>query len=193
MNFRRHTVIVADDNRPVLTALSLLLRPFFENVVTLTSPVHLLATVKAENPDVVLLDMNFRSAVNNGNEGLFWLRRIKEDCPRVPVVLFTAYADIALAVEGIKSGAADFVVKPWDNTALIDTLLRASEPKAQTSNPVPTPPPSNAESTADSLADSERIQIQQAITAERGNLSRAATRLGISRQTLYNKIKRHGL
>lgn len=192
MKFRRHSVVVADDNRSVLTALKLLLRPFFENVVTLTSPVHLLATVKAERPDVVLLDMNFRSAVNNGNEGLYWLRRLREECPEVPVVLFTAYAEIALAVEGIKSGAADFVVKPWENDALVQTLLRASEPKEEPKEE-PKAEERPTDSSTNSLADAERTQIEQAITAERGNLSRAAARLGISRQTLYNKMKRHGL
>lgn len=189
MKFRRNTIVIADDNRSVLTAVSLLLRPFFKNVVTLTSPVHLLATVKAECPDCVLLDMNFRSTVNNGNEGLYWLGRLRESSSEVPVVLFTAYADIRLAVQGIKAGAAEFVVKPWDNNELLDTLLRVSQPRTdaprQPQNPIP---PANS-----SLADMERERIEQAIICERGNMTKAANRLGISRQTLYNKIKRYGL
>ncbi len=189
MKFRRSTIVVADDNRSVLTAVSLLLRPFFERIITLTSPVHMLPTVKAEKPCVVLLDMNFRSAVNNGNEGLYWLRRLREEIPTLPVVLFTAYAEIPLAVEAIKSGAADFVVKPWDNTALVDTLLRASEPTADSPAPKPKPKP-KPEPEAEQL---EKARIEQVITEVRGNLSRAAARLGISRQTLYNKMKRLGL
>lgn len=189
MKFRRKTIVVADDNRSVLTAVSLLLRPFFERVVTLTSPVHLLATVKAECPDCVLLDMNFRSTINNGNEGLYWLGRLRESSPDVPVVLFTAYADIRLAVQGIKAGAAEFVVKPWDNRELLETLLRVSEspagaPKQTSAEPKPE---------SSSLADMERNRIEQTIIDERGNMTRVAARLGISRQTLYNKIKRYGL
>ena len=192
MKFSRNCIVVADDNRSVLTAVSLLLRPFFERVVTLTSPVHLLAVVKAESPDSVLLDMNFKSAVNNGNEGLYWLGRLRESSPAVPVVLFTAYADIRLAVQGIKAGAAEFVVKPWDNRELIDTLLRVSEP---TESGAPAEPAQADPSAgpADSLAAMERGRIERAIVEERGNMTRVAIRLGISRQTLYNKIKRYGL
>ena len=65
--------------------------------------------------------MNFTSGINTGNEGLYWLQEIKKQCPRLPVVLFTAYADIDLAVRGIKEGATDFVVKPWDNQKLVVT------------------------------------------------------------------------
>lgn len=192
MKYRRQSIVVADDNRSVLTAVSLLLRPFFERVVTLTSPVHLLATVKAENPDCVLLDMNFKSAVNNGNEGLYWLGRLREEVPAVPVVLFTAYADIRLAVQGIKAGAAEFIVKPWDNTELVDTLLRVSEPAGPAATEASAVEP-QAEAAADSLAAMERERIERAIVEERGNMTRVAARLGISRQTLYNKIKRYGL
>ena len=74
---------------------------------------------------VVLLDMNFTSGINTGNEGLYWLHEIKKQYPSLPVVLFTAYADIDLAVRGIKEGATDFVVKPWDNRKLVETLLNA--------------------------------------------------------------------
>ncbi len=192
MKYRRKSIVVADDNRSVLTAVSLLLRPFFERVVTLTSPVHLLATVKAENPDCVLLDMNFKSAVNNGNEGFYWLGRLREEVPAVPVVLFTAYADIRLAVQGIKAGAAEFIVKPWDNTELVDTLLRVSEPAGPAATESSAVEP-QAEAAADSLAAMERERIERAIVEERGNMTRVAARLGISRQTLYNKIKRYGL
>ena len=70
--------------------------------------------------------MNFTSGINNGNEGLFWLHEIKRQYPTLPVVLFTAYADIDLAVRGIKEGATDFIVKPWDNQKLVETLLNAA-------------------------------------------------------------------
>lgn len=81
--------------------------------------------LREEVPEVVLLDMNFTSGINNGNEGLFWLHEIKKLRPALPVVLFTAYADIDLAVRGIKEGATDFIVKPWDNQKLVETLQTA--------------------------------------------------------------------
>lgn len=122
------TILIVDDNRGVLTAVQLLLKPHFQKIITLTSPVTLTTVLRQETPSVVLLDMNFASGINTGNEGLFWLQEIKRLHPSLPVVLFTAYADIDLAVRGIKEGAADFIVKPWDNQKLVDTLLSAAQP-----------------------------------------------------------------
>ena len=122
---KQKTIIIVDDNKGVLSALKLLLKNHFENIIALPSPVTLLSAIRQENPDVVLLDMNFTDALNSGNEGLYWLHEIKRMNPSLPVVLFTAYADIDLAVRGIKEGATDFVVKPWDNTKLTETLLNA--------------------------------------------------------------------
>ena len=102
-----------------------MLKNHFEHIVTLPSPITLPAALREENAQVVLLDMNFSSGLNTGNEGLYWLHEIKKIHPSLPVVLFTAYADIDLAVRGIKEGATDFIVKPWDNTRLIETLLSA--------------------------------------------------------------------
>lgn len=120
------TIIIVDDNKGVLTAVQILLKGYFTKVITLPSPVTLLATLREEKPEVVLLDMNFASGVNTGNEGLFWLHEVKKQCPKLPVVLFTAYADIDLAVRGIKEGASDFIVKPWENRKLVETLLAAA-------------------------------------------------------------------
>ena len=116
------SIIVVDDNIGVLSAVKLLLKKSFERIITLTSPITLPAVLREENAQVVLLDMNFSSGLNTGNEGLYWLHEIKKMQPSLPVVLFTAYADIDLAVRGIKEGAADFIVKPWDNTRVVDTL-----------------------------------------------------------------------
>ena len=120
-------ILIVDDNRGVLTALQLLLRPYFDNITTLSSPVTLPCTLHEDTWQVVLLDMNFTSGINTGNEGLYWLREIKKQYPELPVVLFTAYADIDLAVRGIKEGATDFIVKPWDNGKLVETLLSAAQ------------------------------------------------------------------
>ncbi len=124
---KRGTIIVVDDNRNVLAALKLLLERVFEEVVTLPSPVTLLRQIEQCRPDVILLDMNFSAGLNTGNEGLFWLREVKRFRPELPVVLFTAYADIELAVAGMREGAADFVVKPWDNDRLVAALTRVCQ------------------------------------------------------------------
>ena len=118
-------ILIVDDNRGVLTALQMLLKPYFEGITTLASPATLPGVLRDKDWQVVLLDMNFTAGINNGNEGLYTLHEIKRACPTLPVVLFTAYADIDLAVKGIKEGATDFVVKPWDNHKLVETLLNA--------------------------------------------------------------------
>ncbi len=120
-------ILIIDDNRSVLTALELLLQPYFDKVQTLTSPNTLLSQLQQTSWSVVLLDMNFTSGINTGNEGLYWLNQIKHLKPALPVVLITAYADIDLAVQGMKQGATDFIAKPWENRKLVDTLLKAVE------------------------------------------------------------------
>lgn len=119
---KKGKILVVDDNKGIRDALKILLGACFSQVQTLPSPVALMKTVEELMPDVILLDMNFKADINSGNEGLFWLSEIKKRWPEMPVVLFTAYADIALAVEGMKRGADDFIVKPWDNAKLIELL-----------------------------------------------------------------------
>ena len=125
------TIIIVDDNKGVLTAVQILLKSYFSKVVTLSSPVTLTSVIREEMPEVILLDMNFTSGINTGNEGLFWLHEIKKVRPELPVVLFTAYADIELAIRGIKEGATDFIVKPWDNQKLVATLQAAAASTSQ--------------------------------------------------------------
>lgn len=122
---KKGKIIVVDDNQSIRTALKLLLSMEYEQVELLPSPANLLSTIDSFSPDIILLDMNFRQGINDGNEGLFWLGRIKEHTPALPVVLFTAYADIDLAVEALKRGATDFIVKPWDNRKLLNVLRSA--------------------------------------------------------------------
>ena len=122
---KQGTILVVDDNKGILTAVQMLLGTCFEKVITISTPNKIKATLHDENIDVVLLDMNFSAGINTGNEGLFWLSEIKKEYASIQVVLFTAYADIDLAVRGIKEGAADFVVKPWDNAKLLETLKTA--------------------------------------------------------------------
>ena len=127
MASKKGKILIVDDNAGIRQALKILLPMHFAEVETLPSPVTLVSTLERYRPDVVLLDMNFNTSINTGNEGLYWAGEIKKMMPEVEVVLFTAYADIALAVEGMKRGAFDFIVKPWDNEKLVETLTAARD------------------------------------------------------------------
>ena len=120
-------ILVVDDNQGIRRTLEILLPMHFAEVKTIPSPSTLVSTLEQFRPDVVLLDMNFYTSINTGNEGLYWAGEIKKMMPEVEVVLFTAYADIALAVEGMKRGAFDFIVKPWENEKLLATLTAARD------------------------------------------------------------------
>ena len=124
---KQGTILIVDDNRNILTTVRMLLEPIFDGIITIANPNSIPAKLREEHPDVVLLDMNFSSGINSGNEGLYWLREIKSLSPKTEVVLFTAYADIQLAVTGIKEGAADFIVKPFENEKMIRTLMEARD------------------------------------------------------------------
>lgn len=133
MPTKKGKILVVDDNRGVREALKILLAPQFAEVNAIASPKSLVSAMETLAPDAVLLDMNFHTDINSGNEGLYWTGELKKMFPGSRTVLFTAYADIALAVEGMKRGAFDFIVKPWDNAKLIATLRAACEaaPKAE--------------------------------------------------------------
>lgn len=119
------TVLIVDDNKSVLTSLELLLEDRFERVETASNPNRILSVLDTQPVDLVILDMNFSAGVNTGNEGLFWLRRMQEIAPEVPVIMLTAYGDVELAVKALKSGATDFVLKPWDNEVLLEKIEAA--------------------------------------------------------------------
>ena len=115
-------LLIVDDNKSILSALEILLQDDFEEIKAIANPNLLLSLLENGDFDVVLLDMNFSAGVNTGNEGLYWLARIQESKPDLEVVLFTAYGDVELAVKALKKGAADFILKPWDNEKLRATL-----------------------------------------------------------------------
>ena len=127
MAMKQGKILVVDDNQGIRRALEILLPLHFAEVKTIPSPSTLVSMLELFRPDVVLLDMNFNTSINTGNEGLYWTTEIKKMAPSVEVVLFTAYADIALAVEGMKRGAFDFIVKPWDNEKLAAVLTAARD------------------------------------------------------------------
>ncbi len=120
-------ILVVDDNRNVLKALEILLQFEFENIRTLKNPNQIPSVLEKEDFDLVLLDMNFSAGVNTGNEGLYWLDQINSIDPSLSVVLITAFGDVELAVNAIKKGATDFVLKPWDNQKLMATCHAALE------------------------------------------------------------------
>lgn len=119
---KKGKILIVDDNEALLVSLRMLLSDVFADIATSANPNLIPSLLRSQQPDVVLLDMNFGRTLNNGNEGIYWLSQIRRLAPSVSVVLFTAYADIDLAVRGIKEGAADFVVKPFDNEVLTSKL-----------------------------------------------------------------------
>ena len=168
------TILVIDDNEAILTALRYCLAGTFERVMTLTSPESVVSLMGQEQVDIILLDMNFTLGVNSGQDGLFWLQAIRKHHPEVPVVLITAYADVSLAVRGLKRGAADFVTKPWDNDELVRKLKDVLDANDQVAT----------------LDEVEADHIRRAPDRCHGNLTKAAELLGVTRQTLYNKMKK---
>ena len=137
MNLKKFSILVVDDDPDVLIAVRLLLKPEVKQVLAEKNPESLPSLLKQNKFDLVLLDMNFKSSINTGNEGIYWLKRIKELDPEVAVIMITAYGDIDLAVRSLKEGASDFVVKPWHNEKLLatieDALRKAGKHTSQSS------------------------------------------------------------
>ncbi|MBC7948854.1 MAG: sigma-54-dependent Fis family transcriptional regulator [Chitinophagaceae bacterium] len=122
MNLKNASILIVDDDTDVLTAVRLLLKTEAKEVVTEKNPENLRWHLSKGTVDVILLDMNFNSSINTGNEGLFWLKEIQKLKSEAAVIMITAYGDIDLAVRSLKEGAADFVVKPWHNEKLVSTI-----------------------------------------------------------------------
>lgn len=122
MNLKNASVLVIDDDLDVLTAVRLLMKTEAKDVTVEKNPENIRNLLSKQRFDVIMLDMNFNSSINTGNEGIFWLRKIKELGSDAAVIMITAYGDIDLAVRSLKEGAADFVVKPWHNERLLDTI-----------------------------------------------------------------------
>lgn len=119
-------ILIIDDNKSILSALKMLLRPLVKTIELFTSPDQAYNEFKRKKYDAVLLDMNFRAGVNSGNEGLYWLDKFIQCDSSVSVIMMTAYGDVDLAVKAIKKGAVDFVLKPWENEKLLATLQSAT-------------------------------------------------------------------
>lgn len=120
-------ILIVDDNKSILSALEILLSHDFQVVTTLSDPNLIPTELRKKEYNLVILDMNFRAGINTGNEGIYWLGRIKESHPEMSVVMITAYGDVELTVKALKLGATDFVLKPWDNNKLLATLHSAMQ------------------------------------------------------------------
>lgn len=118
-------ILIVDDNKSILSALEIFLTPEFQTVTTLSDPNQIPTELRKKEYNLVILDMNFNAGINTGNEGIYWLGRIKESNPEISVVMITAYGDVELTVKALKMGATDFFLKPWDNNKLLATLKSA--------------------------------------------------------------------
>jgi DNA-binding NtrC family response regulator len=157
MILKKATVLIVDDDPYVLTAVKHLLKPEAREIITEKNPENLNWLLQRNEVDLILLDMNFNSAINTGNEGLYWLRKVKEWKPDVCVIMITAYGDIDLAVRSLKEGANDFVVKPWHNEKLINTIKDLLDKKEGGTKTTKTPVKSTAGDTS-ILGESDVMQ-----------------------------------
>jgi DNA-binding NtrC family response regulator len=172
--------VVVDDDPDVLTAARAALGGSGAQVALATSPEGL--ERQAGALDAVLLDMNFATGARSGAEGLDALARLQAVDPALSVVLMTTYGGVALAVEALKRGAVDFILKPWRNEALAEAMANAARLTAE-----------RRAGSALNLDELERRAILRALAIHDGNVSRAAAALGLTRPALYRRMERHGL
>lgn len=137
MNLKNARVLVVDDEADLLFAVKMLLKTEVKEVVTEKNPENLLSLLSKQHFDVIFLDMNFKSALNSGNEGFYWLNKIREKDKEVAIIMITAYGDVELAVRALKDGATDFILKPWRNEKLLEALATACEKKTQKAKGTP--------------------------------------------------------
>lgn len=157
---RTGKIIIIDDNETVLKTLRVILSREFKTVLTVQIPTLLPALLREDDVDVVVLDMNFSTGKQTGGEGLFWLNRIRERRNPPEVVLITAFGDIELAVASLKKGAADFVIKPWDNDKLVNTVIAAWEKRQSAATTVS---PTLASASNEQAVSNETNVIRQLI------------------------------
>jgi DNA-binding NtrC family response regulator len=185
-------ILLLDDDPDVGIAAQLLLQRRLAPVHCLRRPSELIAALDRLRPSLLLLDLNFGPGRSDGSQGL---RLLDEVCSRPnppPVVVLTAYGDIELAVQALKRGAFDFIVKPWDNVRLVATCQEALQ-RAHPALDEQTATSSAAAPPVQSLAAQERAAVMAAMAEAEGNLSAAARALGLSRAALYRRLEKYGL
>lgn len=173
--------LIVDDDPDVLKAAAAALAREACRIDTAVSPEGLAGL--AHLYDAMLLDMNFAAGERDGAVGLDSLARLHAADPALSVVLMTTYGGVALAVQALKRGAADFVLKPWRNEALAETMRAAAALTAER----------RASGAALNLDEMERRAIVRALSVYDGNVSHAAAALGLTRPALYRRMERHGL
>jgi DNA-binding NtrC family response regulator len=122
MLLRNASILVIDDDHDVLVAMKIFLKSQVKKVVIEKNPENISSLLRNEKFDLIILDMNYKSAVHTGNEGIYWLNKIREIDKEAAVILITAYGDLDLAIRSLKKGASDFLVKPWKNEKLLDSI-----------------------------------------------------------------------
>ena len=158
MLLKNAKILAVDDDQDVLVAVKMLLRPEVKEIVTEKNPEKILSLLAQNQFDLILLDMNYKSSLNTGNEGIFWLRKIREINKNVAVIMITAYGDIDLAVRSVKEGANDFVLKPWRNERLLETIAMSYEASVMRNGKTAKSQTSNLKPQTSLLGNSEAMQ-----------------------------------
>lgn len=188
-------VLIVDDDPDVLLSAELVLKGNHQSVICLTNPSELEDLLAKRSFHVVLLDMNFTRGYTTGAEGMYWLSKILTLAPRTQVIMATAFSEIDLAVDAIKKGASEFLVKPWTNdklTSMVRTCLANST--------LPLDDTQGGTMGKDSvlgdnlnLESLEKLAIEKAMEHYAGNMTRIAKALGLGRTTLYRKMNKYGI
>jgi DNA-binding NtrC family response regulator len=172
-------LLVIDDDLDVQQAACLVLASVASRIDTCSAVGEVASLVSSRLYDCILLDMNFEPGVRSGDEGLACLDVIRQQDRAAAVILMTAFGGVSLAVDGLKRGASDFILKPWRNEALVMAVYDAAKRTLAARMPEP-------------LDNIERDAIESALAIHRGNIAKAAVTLGLSRPALYRRMSRHG-
>jgi DNA-binding NtrC family response regulator len=173
-------ILIVDDDADVRQAARLALTPHTIRIDTTSSPAEMMNLLAPERFDCVLLDMNFVLGERSGRAGMDALQTIRDIDPPLQVVLMTSFGAVSLAVESLKRGAHDFLLKPWRNEALVAAVKEAAAG-------------THTERSGAPLDAMERTAIEKALARHGGNIAQAAAMLGLSRPALYRRMSKHGL
>jgi DNA-binding NtrC family response regulator len=181
----RRTALFLDDDADILAAAELVLTRNGFDLVKAQTPDEARTVLGARPVDVLLLDLNFRRGDTSGEAGIAFLRELMAAMPHLSVVVVTGHSGMTIAIEAMRLGAQDFVVKPWHNDRFIATIRAAID------SPRVAPPPAAPQDL--NLERSERELIKAALDRHHFNISSAARDLGLTRAALYRRMEKHGL